>query len=175
VLVHVVASSLAALVLVIGASPARADDLRCEPPEHQYRCGAILVILTEDTSDEIGDVIARLGGNPDTDVLQEFTAVRDILDPTGVAKDTSSATVYQIKVPVGTEQQAAAQYSADPAVYAAAVDRETIGTLTPNGAMPLPRQSPTNAAIVVIGMALLGLAGVLARRKTHSTAQARDG
>jgi hypothetical protein len=59
------------------------------------------VILEADTSDTIADVIERMGGNPETDVLQEFTAVRDLLDPDGVADDMSEATVYSIAVPVG--------------------------------------------------------------------------
>ena len=37
------------------------------------------MILADDTTDTIGDVIERMGGDPAADVLAEFTGVRDLL------------------------------------------------------------------------------------------------
>ena len=135
-----------AAIIATGASAggAWAEDsiALCGPADQQYRCGAILVILEKDATDSIADVIERLGGNPEADLLNEFQAVRDLLDPNGVADDTSAATVYSLAVPVGREAAMAAVYAADPAVYAAATDRETIGYLTPpNTAMGTSRSS----------------------------------
>jgi hypothetical protein len=165
---------LAAFVAVVSAlafpAEGRAEDVICGPANHPYRCGAILVILVEDTTDQIGEVITRHDGDPGTDVLVEFTAVRDLLDPSGVAEDLSPATVYQIRVPIGTEEQAAGQYAADPAVYAASVDRETIGRLTPDAAMPAAKVTFGNGAFVGSGIVLL-LAAVFvgAHRARRST------
>jgi hypothetical protein len=123
-----------------------------------YRCGAILVILTEDTADTIEDVIERMGGDPATGILQEFTAVRDLLDSDGVVEDTSAANVYQIAVPVGQEHAMADAYRADPAVYGAAVDRETIGgTTPPNTALPTRGEA---SWLVIAGAGLLLVAAV---------------
>lgn len=131
----------------------------CGPDERShYRCGAILVILEQATTDSIGDVIERMGGDPAADVLAEFTAVRDALDPDGVADDLSEAAVYQVAMPIGREHEMADAYRADPAVYAAAVDRETIGAVTPDTALPVPSPSP----LLPLGGSLVLIAGSIA-------------
>lgn len=134
VMVKLIIAMMMVLASLLAPSPATAQDagVACGPDDAgYYRCGAILVILTEETADTIEDVIQRMGGDPAADILQEFSAVRDLLDPDGVVEDTSAATVYQIAVPVGQEHAVADAYRADPAVYGAAVDRETIGSTTP--------------------------------------------
>lgn len=137
-----------------------------------YRCGAILVILTEDTADTIEDVIERMGGDPATGILQEFTAVRDLLDPDGVVEDTSAATVYQIAVPVGQEHAMADAYRADPAVYGSAVDRETIGSTTPpNTALPT-RGEASWLAIAGAGLLLVAAVALRAGRGQRARIQA---
>lgn len=128
---------LAAIVVALAATSATAADVAeardsdtlCGPAGNEYRCGSILVILEEAATDSIEAVIERMGGDPATDVLDQFRAVRDLLDPDGVADDMSEALVYSIAVPVDDEEAMATAYAADPAVYAAAVDRETIGQL----------------------------------------------
>ena len=133
----------------------------CGPDERSaYRCGAILVILEGDTTDTIGDVIERVGGDPAVDVLQEFSGVRDLLDPDGVADDLSETAVYQVAVPIGQEHEMADTYSADPAVYAAAVDRETIGFVGPDTALSAPFSSP----LLPFGATLVLMAGAIAAR-----------
>lgn len=152
----------AALILTIGATAwtaAEDSDAFCGTEGSYYRCGGILVILEEDASNSIADVIERLGGDPETDILQEFSAVRDFLDPDGAADDLSEAIVYSIAVPVGQEEAMAAAYAADPAVYAAAVDRETIGHLTPPDTAMAP---PTPNWLPLAGALLLVVAGGLA-------------
>lgn len=164
---RVLLAASAALVLTIGAAGSAAaedSDVFCGTEGAYYRCGGILVILEEDASDSIGDVIERLGGDPETDILQEFSAVRDLLDPDGVADDTSEATVYSIAVPIGQEEPMAAAYAADPAVYAAAVDRETIGNLTPPDTAMAP---PTPNWLPLAGALLVVLAGGLAVMRTR--------
>ena len=155
-----------ALILTIGAaaSVAAEDSAVCGTEGAYYRCGGILVILEEDASDSIADVIERLGGDPETDILQEFSAVRDLLDPDGVADDTSEATVYSIAVPVGQEEATAAAYAADPAVYAAALDRETIGNLTPPDTAMAP---PTPSWLALAGALLVVVASGLAVMRTR--------
>lgn len=161
---RVILAASAALLLTIGAAALAAaedSDVFCGTEGAHYRCGGILVILEEDAPDSIADVIERLGGDPETDLLQDFSAVRDLLDPDGVADDTSEATVYSIAVPVGQEEAMAVAYAADPAVYAAAVDRETIGNLTPPDtaiAPPTPSWPPLAGALLVVvasGMAVM--------------------
>lgn len=152
---RVLLAASAALILTISAAaPAAGEDagVFCGTEGAYYRCGGILVILKEDASDSIADVIERLGGNPETDVLQEFSAVRDLLDPDGVAGDISEAIVYSIAVPLGQEEAMALVYAADPSVYAAAVDRETIGNLTPPDTAvtpPRPNWLPLAGALLV--------------------------
>ena len=161
---RVIVAAGAALILTIGAAgTGTAEDsaVFCGTEGTYYRCGAILVILEEDAPDSIADVIERLGGDPETDILQEFSAVRDLLDPDGVADDTSEATVYSIAVPVGQEEAMAAAYAADPAVYAAAVDRETTGNLTPPDTAMAP---PTPSWLPFAGVLLVVVAGGLAGR-----------
>ena len=164
---RVLLAAAAALALTISSAVSAAAedaDVFCGTAGACYRCGGILVILEEDASDSIADVIERLGGNSETDILQEFSAVRDLLDPDGVADDMSEATVYSIAVPVGQEEAMAAAYAADPAVYAAAVDRETIGNLTPPDtamAPPTPNWLPLAEALLVV------LAGGLALVRTR--------
>lgn len=156
-------SSAMAMLMVgsLASTTAAQSSEVCGPEGGEYRCGAVLVILTADTADSIGDVVERMGGDPDADVLQEFVAVRDLLNPDGVADDTSEATVYQIAVPVGQEEASASAYAADPAVYAASVDRETIGTTTPpDTALP----SVSVAWTMVVGLLLLIASGAEAAR-----------
>jgi hypothetical protein len=162
--VLVLAGLIAGMSVMATHGPGRAAEAACGPADQEYRCGAILVVLEEAAGDGIEAVISRQGGDPQTDLLQHFTAVRDILAPDGDVVDTSPATVYQIQVPVGTEEQAAARYSADPAVYAAGVDRETIGTLTPDAAMPAPDATVNDIALVAAGAVLLLLGTVVAVR-----------
>jgi len=158
------AAIAAALLIAISAAAVAAHDV-CGPAGGQYRCGGILVILKADTADSIGDVIERMGGDPATDILQEFTAVRDLLDPDGVADDMSEATVYSIAIPAGQEEAMAAAYIADPAVYAAAVDRETIGTTTPpDTAMTVP----TINWLASVGALLVVTSGALSLMKRRS-------
>ena len=164
---HVLLAASAALLLALAtvASVAAEDsDVFCGTEGAYYRCGAILVILEEDATDSIADVIERLGGDPEIDILQEFSAVRDLLDPDGVADDMSEATVYSIAVPVGQEEAMAAAYAADPAVYAAAVDRETIGNLTPPDTAMAP---PTPNWLPMAGALLVAVAGSLAVMRTR--------
>lgn len=131
----------------------------CGPDERShYRWGAILIILEEATTDSIGDVIERMGGDPAADVLAEFTVVRDALVPDGVADDLSETAVHQVAVPIGQEHEMSDAYRADPAVYAAAVDRETIGTVTPDTALPVPSPSP----LLPLGASLVLIAGAIA-------------
>ncbi|MEK6192035.1 MAG: hypothetical protein AABM41_06890 [Chloroflexota bacterium] len=131
-------------------------------------CGEILVILEESAQSTIEDVIEGQGGNPTTDLLYESQAVRDLLDPDGMPDDQSAATVYGIAVPVGTEEDAARGYAADPAVYAASVNRQTIGFLTLNSAMRRPE--PWRQLLPGVGVVLLVLALVLAiRRRSRPT------
>jgi hypothetical protein len=89
--------------------------------------------------------------------LQHFAAVRDLLAPPGQATDLSEATAYQVAVPFGDEAASAERYAADPAVYAAGLDRETIGTLTPNASMPHPRTS----MLTLLGLTSLFIAALL--------------
>lgn len=154
-----------ATAALASAVAAHGGGVFCGPAGEQYRCGGILVILTEETGDSIADVVGRMGGNPVTDILQEFRGVRDLLAPDGVADDTSEAAVYSIAVPVGQEKAMAGAYAADPAVYAAAVDQETIGTITPPDTA-----LPTSGAswLVVTGLLLVigsGGAAVLKLRQ----------
>jgi hypothetical protein len=159
------AAIAAAAIIAISTAAVAAQDI-CGPAGAQYRCGGILVILKADTSDSIGDVIERMGGDPTGDILQEFTAVRDLLDPDGVADDMSEATVYSVAVPVGQEEAMAAAYAADPAVYAAAVDRETIGTTTPpDTAMTVP----TINWLAAVGALLVVTSGALSLMKRRIT------
>jgi MYXO-CTERM domain-containing protein len=72
--------------------------------------------------------------------------------------------VYSIAVPVGQEEAMAAAYAADPVVYAAAVDRETIGYLTPPDTAMAP---PTPGWPLVAGALLVVLAGGLALMRTR--------
>jgi len=162
---RVIGAAIAAAALIALSSAAVTAQDVCGPAGEQYRCGGILVILKADTSDSIGDVIERMGGDPTGDILQEFTAVRDLLDPDGVADDMSEATVYSVAVPVGQEEAMAAAYAADPAVYAAAVDRETIGSTTPpDTAMA----APTVGWLASVGSVLVVIGGVLALMKRRS-------
>jgi len=161
---HRLVSAIVAVVAVMGLSgiaAAEESQVFCGPDERShYRCGAILVILTAETTETIADVIKRMGGDPEADVLQEFTAVRDLLDPDGVVEDTSFAPIYQVAVPVGQEHEIAEAYRADSAVYGADVDRETIGETTPNTAMATSGQP---SLMVAAGACLLLVAGMLAR------------
>jgi len=145
-------------LLAISAATAAAEDrdVFCGPAGAEYRCGGILVILKADTAELIADVIERVSG-PNTDIFQEFRAVRDLLDPDGIADDTNEAIVYSIAVAVGQEEAMAAAYAADPAVYAAAVDRETIGRVTPDSAMPASTMSWTS----LVGALLVLVSGVV--------------
>ena len=161
---RVIGAAIAAAALIALSSAAVSAQDVCGPAGEQYRCGGILVILKADTSDSIGDVIERMGGDPTGDILQEFTAVRDLLDPDGVADDMSEATVYSVAVPVGQEEAMAAAYAADPAVYAAAVDRETIGSTTPDTAMA----APTVGWPASVGLVFVVVSGVLALMKRRS-------
>jgi hypothetical protein len=164
---RVVLAASAALILTIGAAASAAaedSDVFCGTEGAHYRCAGILVILEEGASDSIADVIERLGGDPETDILQEFRGVRDLLDPDGVADDTSEATVYSIAVPVGQEEAMAVAYAADPAVYAAAIDRETIGYLTPPDTAMAP---PTPRWLPLAGAVLMVLAGGSVVMRTH--------
>ena len=162
---RVIGAAIAAAALIAISTAAVAAQDKCGPAGAQYRCGGILVILKADTPDSIGDVVERMGGDPTGDILQEFTAVRDLLDPDGVADDMSEATVYSVAVPVGQEEAMAAAYAADPAVYAAAVDRETIGSLTPpDTAMA----APTIGWAALVGSLFVLVSGVLALMKRRS-------
>ena len=156
---RIIGAAIAAAVLVaISTAAVAAQQVICGPAGGQYRCGGILVILKADTADSIGDVIDRMDGEPATDILQEFTAVRDLLDPAGVVEDMSEATVYSVAVPVGQEEATAAAYAADPAVYAAALDRETIGsTASPDTAKAVP----TISWLASVGALLVVASGVL--------------
>ncbi|HYN50803.1 MAG TPA: hypothetical protein VES62_07740 [Thermoleophilaceae bacterium] len=126
-------------------------------------CGEILVILEESAQSTIEEVIEGQGGDPNTDLLYEFQAVRDLLDPDGIPDDQSAATVYGIAVPVGTEEDAAQGYAADPIVYAASVNRQTIGSLTPSSAMRSPE--PWRQVLPSVGVVLLVCALVLALQR----------
>lgn len=164
---RVLLAASAALIVTITSAltvAAQDTDVFCGPEGAHYRCGGILVILNEDASDSIADVIERLGGNPEIDILQEFRAVRDLLDPDGVADDMSGVVVYLIAVPVGQEEATAAAYAADRAVYAAAVDRETIGHLTPPDTAMAP---PTPNWLPLVGALLMVLAGGLTVMRRH--------
>lgn len=156
--------TLAALMAPSAAS-AQDPDVFCGPDEvAYYRCGAILVILKEDTADTIEDVIERMGGDSATDILQQFLSVRDALDPDGVVEDTSEAAIYQVAVPVGQEHAMADAYRADPAVYGAAVDRETIGSTTPpNTAIPYRGDA---AWLAIVGAGLLVAAALVVGSST---------
>lgn len=123
------------LIVVVAVGPALGShDERhpgfCGPEGGSYACGQILVILHDEAGDTIEAVVHRNGGDPSVAIAGEFGAVRDLLDPDGEADDTSGATVYVVLVEVGAEESAARRYAADAAVYAAAVDRDTIGTTT---------------------------------------------
>lgn len=158
------ALALSTLLTMVGAVAANSP-VFCGPDERsQYRCGAILVILEEEAAHTIADVIKRMGGDPTTDVLQEFSAVRDLLDPDGVADDVSGATVYQVAVPVGNEHAMARAYGEDPAVYAAAVDRETIGYLTADTALPAPAETSP----ILLGIGVLLVACAIAIRRSSA-------
>lgn len=115
-----------------------------------YVCGEILVILEESASDGIEPVMIRQGGRPDADLLDELEGVRDLLAPTGEDVDMSPTVVYLVAVRVGQEQSAAETYAADEAVYAAGVNRETIGTLTPDTAVPHPAAPPWPELAIVL-------------------------
>ena len=166
---RVLLAASTALILAIGAAASVAaedSDVLCGTEDAYYRCGGILVILQEDTSDSIADVIERMGGDPETDILQEFSAVRDLLDPDGVADDMSEAIVYSVAVPVGQEEAMASAYAADPAVYAAALDRETIGNLTsPDTAMGPPTPGWPLLAGALFAVLARGLAVMRTRRR----------
>ncbi len=156
-----VTAALIALLSFASIAVAELPSSFCGPDERShYRCGAILVILEEGTPDTIGDVIERMGGDPAVDVLAEFSGVRDLLDPDGVADDLSGTAVYQVAVPIGQEHEVADAYSADPAVYAAAVDRETIGFVGPDTALSAPLPTP----LLPLGAALVLIAGAIATR-----------
>lgn len=158
--------SVALALAVIAAAPVRAQgESICGPPDRPYACGRILVILEADTQDAIADVMARQGGTAD-DLVETFTAVRDLLNDGGVAIDTSAATVYQIAVEVGREEASAAAYAADSAVYAAAVDRHTIGTVTPDTSMNRPTDR-TIGTLASIAAALIGGTLAVFRAQRH--------
>jgi hypothetical protein len=137
----------------------------CGQPD-PYMCGEILVILEPSASTTIGEIIARNGGTPATDLLYEFQAVLDLLDPDGMPDDLSAATVYGVAVPVGTEVVASQRFADDPDVYAAAVNRETIGSLTPNTATRHPR--PWQPLLVSLGLAMAVVGLALALRRSRS-------
>jgi hypothetical protein len=159
--------ALAATGAFASVVTAQDGDVFCGPAGDEYRCGSILVILEEDATDSIADVIERMGGNSDTDILQEFRAVRDLLDPDGVADDTSETVVYSIAVPRGQEAAMASAYAADPAVYAAGVDRETIGTVSPpDTAMPVSSVS----WLVVIGSFVVIASGAVTLKSRRAAA-----
>lgn len=154
--ISISAAGAAALLMLLLTEAAAADPLACggEPP---YRCGQILVVLAKSTGDTIEEVVTRNGGQA-SDVLGQFRAVRDLLAPAGEVDNLSEAIVYEVAVQVGSEEQAAARYSADPAVYAAAVDRETFGTTSaPNTATTAvsgPRLQIVFAGLLLIAAAL---------------------
>ena len=81
-----------------------------------------------------------------------------------MADDVSGATVYQVAVPVGTEHAMARAYGEDPAVYAAAVDRETIGYLTADTALPTPAETSP----ILLGIGVLLVAGAIAIRRSSA-------
>ncbi len=155
-LVLPIVTALALLAISAAAAAAEDRDVICGPAGAEYRCGGILVILEADTTESISDVIERVSG-PTTDIVQEFRGVRDLLDPDGVADDTSEAIVYWVAVAVGQEEAMAVAYAADPAVYAAAVDRETFGRVTPDSAMP----ASTIRWTPLMGVLLVLLSGVM--------------
>jgi len=122
------------------------------------------------TTDTIEDVIERMEGDPATDRLQEFLAVRDLLDPDGLVEDLSSAPIYQVAVSVGQEHAMADAYRADPAVYGAAVDRETIGSTTPPNTAIAARGEAGSLAVLGAGL-LLVAAVLLGRTQRERTAR----
>lgn len=92
--------------------------------------------------------------------------MRDLLDPDGTADDTSDAVVYGVSVARGMELSAAADYAEDPAVYAAAVNRETIGSTTTPDTSTGPRQwaaLPAWFSLLVLIMAVV--VGTAARKR----------
>lgn len=153
-------AAIGSLILTGGVLAEGSKDF-CGPDEIGYfRCGAILVILVDGTPDTIGDVIERMGGNGSSDVRSEFTGVRDLFNPAGVV-DVTAVPVYQVAVPVGQEHEMAAAYRADPAVYGANVDRETIGTLTPDTAL---RASMEASWLIWLGLGFLMLVSIIGVR-----------
>jgi hypothetical protein len=142
-------------------------DLCGEPTP--FVCGEVLVILEESATGGIEPVISRQGGNPNSDLLDQFEAVRDLLAPAGEAADMTPTVVYIVAVPVGQEQAVAEAYAADEAVYSAAVNRETIGTLTPSTAVPPPTAPAWLAlAIVLLAGTLAALTGRRVVGRNHS-------
>lgn len=148
-----VAAVLAAGLVSVVPSAAAADEPIACGPEPRYRCGQILVIIEASADETIEEVVVRNGGAAE-DVLFEFRAVRDLLAPPAEVNDLSEAVVYGIAVPVGSEEGAAARYSADVSVYAASVDRETFGTTSPNTSVSGHGRPPAAA----IGASLIALA-----------------
>lgn len=164
---------MVAMALVLGAgvtalnlAVARAGHDARHPglcgPERQFMCGEILVILA-DESVMIDDVLNRHIEDAPARVLYEFQAVRDLLAGDR-ATDLTAATVYALEVPVGEEVRFAEVYKADAGVYAAAVNRETIGSLTPNTAMSAPERPLIVAGFFVLGWGLISAYRVRGRR-----------
>lgn len=140
----------------------------CGPQARPYACGQILVVLN-DPPEPIEAVMSRLGADPVADLAGQFAAVRDILDPDGEADDTSPTTVYIVLVAVGSEEATAQRYADDVAVYAASVDRETIGTLTPDTAVGNPSgSSPRLVGLTLVVLACALLVRAMAGRRLRT-------
>lgn len=134
----------------------------CGPNDRPYGCGQILVILNRGTSASIGTVLQRHGGDPEHDLAGDFQAASNILDQ-DQPSDGTAVTVYIVLTDVDAEEQAAIDYSADPDVFAASVDRHTIGFPSPNTAVLAPSHVDMTAlAVTAAGLALLGAAMLLA-------------
>lgn len=142
----------AAFLMAGGASPVFGQHAgECETDGGDfYGCGEIVVELQADTNDTIEDVVARQGGDPDSDIL-------DVPEDSGV---------HLIAVEVGTEADAVAAYEADDAVESADLNflagsaGDVPDTAVASGSQSLP------AALAALGVMMLGLsvAGIFVRR-----------
>jgi hypothetical protein len=132
------------LVLAAGmGASARAQQALCGPADDQYVCGQIIVGLNPDVQAIIEDVVARHGGDPATDILEELEG----LD------------AYVIAVPEGEEQAYAASYADDPDVEYAELNRvaETQVPDTAAAGLATPLLMP---ALVLLLAGLVGLTGL---------------
>jgi hypothetical protein len=93
-----------------------------------YACGEIVVDLKPDADATIEEVVARQGGNPETDILPL---------PPQVPENR-----YAVAVEVGGEADAVAAYQQDPAVAAAMLN---ILQGAAGGASPTPQPLPDSA------------------------------